>query len=60
MLPPCAAIGSFIHPEFEKLMAINKDHWITPPEKRDSILYKGKRAGSLRAPDGTLIELIES
>jgi len=60
MLPPCAAIGSFIHPEFEKLMVINKDHWITPPEKRDSILYKGKRAGSLRAPDGTLIELIES
>ena len=59
MLPPCAAIGSFIHPEFEKLMQINKGQWISAPIHREGIIYKGKRAGSLRDPDGTLIEIIE-
>jgi len=60
MLPPCAAIGSFIHPDFDKLIDINKGHWITPPIKRQGHVYKGKRAGTLRTPDGTLIEMIES
>jgi len=60
MLPPCAAIGSFIHPEFDKLLKVNKDNWITPPVKRDGVIYKNKRAGTLRAPDGTLIEMIEA
>jgi len=60
MLPPCAAIGSFIHPEFDKLMDINKDHWITPPTIRYGTIYKDKRAATLRAPDGTLIEMIEA
>lgn len=59
MLPPCAAIGSFIHPKFEKLMHINKEQWITPPTHREGVIYKGKRAGTLRDPDGTLIEIIE-
>lgn len=60
MLPPCAAIGSFIHPEFDKLMDINKEHWITPPRHIQGTIYKGKRAATLRDPDGTLIELIEA
>lgn len=60
MLPPCTAIGSFIHPEFEKLLEANKGQWITPPVRRDSILYRGKRAGTLCDPDGTLIEMIEA
>jgi len=60
MLPPCAAIGSFIHPEFDKLIEINKTNWITPPVKRSGTIYKNKRAGTLRVPDGTLIEMIES
>lgn len=60
MLPPCAAIGSFIHPEFERLMDINKDNWITPPVARQGVIYKGKRSGTLCDPDGTLIEMIEA
>lgn len=60
MLPPCIAIGSFIHPDFEKLIEINKDRWITPPEIRQGALYKGRRAATLQTPDGTLIEMIES
>ncbi|MEP3890277.1 MAG: hypothetical protein ABJN69_07400 [Hellea sp.] len=59
MLPPCAAIGSFIHPEFEALLEANKGQWITRPTHRDGVLYKGKRVGTLRDPDGTLIEMIE-
>ena len=59
MLPPCAAIGSFIHPEFEKLLEANKGQWVTRPIHRDGVVYKGKRAGTLRDPDGTLIEMIE-
>jgi len=60
MLPPCVAIGSFIHPDFDSLMRVNKSHWIVPPIKRDGIMYQGKRAGVLRDPDGTLIEIIEA
>jgi len=60
MLPPCAAIGSFIHPEFDKLMDLNKSLWIAPPVIGQGVLYAGKRTGTLRDPDGTLIELIEA
>lgn len=60
MLPPCFAIGSFIHPDFDRLMEINANHWITPPVIRDGDLYKGKRVGTLKAPDGTLFEMIEA
>ena len=60
MLPPCAAIGSFVHPNFDALERVNKTHWITPPQTRDGIIYNGKRAATLRSPDGTLIEMIEA
>jgi len=60
MLPPCAAIGSFIHPEFDKLVEINKINWITPPEIYEGKIYNNKRSGTLRCPDGTLIEMIEA
>lgn len=60
MLPPCAAIGSFIHPDFDRLAKINEGHWITPPETRNGVIYMGKKAGTLRDPDGTLIEIIEA
>ena len=60
MLPPCAAIGSFIHPDFDKLETINKDLWFSPPAKYDGPVYAGKRAATLTTPDGTLIELIEA
>ena len=60
MLPPCTAIGSFIHPDFDGLNRINKAFWITPPQVQDGIIYNGKRAAALRSPDGTLIEMIEA
>ena len=59
-LPPCVAIGSFIHPEFDAIAELNADHWITPPTARIGTIYKGKRAATLRSPGGTLIEMIEA
>ena len=53
------AMGSFIHPDFDKLCEINENLWIMPPTFRDGVIYKNKRAGTLKAPDGTLIEVIE-
>lgn len=60
MLPPCAAIGSFIHPDFDNLVTVNAEHWIMPPAVHNSIIYNGKRSATLKSPDGTLIELIET
>ena len=58
-LPQGAAIGTFLHPDFDALAERNRDLWIAPPEARDSAIYAGKRAGTLRALDGTLVELVE-
>lgn len=58
-LPPGVAIGSFVHPDFKRLEKRCRDLWVIKPEKQDSIIYGGKRAGTLRAPDGTLVELVE-
>ncbi len=55
MLPPACAIGTFWTPDFDAL----KGDWITPPTRRPSVIYKDKRAATLRAPDGTLVEIVE-
>lgn len=59
-LPQGAAIGTFWVPDFDKVDKINKGNWITPPAVHESVVYQGKRSGSLRAPDGTLVELVEA
>jgi catechol 2,3-dioxygenase-like lactoylglutathione lyase family enzyme len=55
-LPPGCAIGSFIHPDFDRVTG----DWVTPPAIREGAPYTGRRAGTLRAPDGTLVEIIEA
>lgn len=55
MLVPGCAIGTLFHPEFDRLPG----PWVTAPTPRDGILYKGKRVGVLKDPDGTLIEMVE-
>ena len=57
-LAPCVAIGSFIHPNFTELETVNKNDWITSPAVYNSIVYDGKPAATLKAPDGTLVELV--
>ncbi len=58
-LPQGAAIGTFLHPDFDALVERNSDLWITQPSVHDSSIYAGKRSGTLRALDGTLVELVE-
>lgn len=55
MLVPGCAVGTLWHPDFETLAG----PWITPPTRRDGAVYKGRRAGTMKGPDGTLIEIVE-
>lgn len=55
-LPPGVAMVTLLHPEFD---AIDGD-WITPPQRREGAICGGGRAGVLRAPDGTLVEVVEA
>ncbi|MEO1247011.1 MAG: hypothetical protein AAFX56_15115 [Pseudomonadota bacterium] len=57
-LPQGVALGTFLHPDFEELTQRNRSLWIAPPAAYDSAVYGGRRAATLRAPDGTLIELV--
>ncbi len=54
-LPPGIAITTFRHPDFDALSG-----WIKPPVIHQGAVYGGKRAGTLRAPDGTLVEVVEA
>jgi catechol 2,3-dioxygenase-like lactoylglutathione lyase family enzyme len=55
-LPPGIAIASFLNPDFDSVQA----DWITPPTRRAGPLYNGARVGTVQAPDGTLVEMIEA
>ena len=59
-LPPGVALGSFWHPDFAAIDQRCQAEWITLPERYDSAIYHGKRAATMCAPDGTLVELIEA
>lgn len=55
MLVPGCAVGTLYHPDFDALPG----PWLSDPTVRDGAIYKGKRVGVLRDPDGTLIEMVE-
>ncbi len=57
-LPQGVAVGTLMHPEFDRLADLNRDLWITPATIHESVVYAGKPAGTLRAPDGTLVEIV--
>ena len=50
-LPPCAAIGSFLAPDWNRLPTDSA-------RVHDSIVYDGKPSLTLRDPDGALFEVI--
>lgn len=54
-LPPGIAICTLSHPDLSTV----KGDWITPPTRRDGPIYGGQLTGTLRAPDGTLVELVQ-
>jgi len=54
-LPPGVAMTTFRHPDFDALSG-----WIAPPIAREGTVYGGRRSGTLRAPDGILVEVVEA
>ena len=54
-LMPGVALVTLSHPSIDSLSG----PWITPPKVREGPVYGGRRAGTLRAPDGTLVEIVE-
>jgi hypothetical protein len=53
-LAPGISIATLKHPEFDLL----EGPWITPPSVHAGVIYGGARAGTKRAPDGTLLEIV--
>jgi catechol 2,3-dioxygenase-like lactoylglutathione lyase family enzyme len=53
-LPPGIAMTTLLHPDID---AVPGD-WIMPPAPRSGPVYGGRRAGVLRAPDGTRVEVV--
>lgn len=53
-LSPGFAMASFECPNLERIT----EAWICPPVARQGPVYDGRRSGTLRAPDGTLVEVI--
>jgi len=54
-LAPGIALATLKHPDFDSL----KGPWIAEPVRRDGPIYGGGRVGAKRAPDGTLVEIVE-
>lgn len=53
-LPPGLAIATFVHSSTESIGA----DWLSPPQARAGVIYAGGIAGTLRAPDGSLVEIV--
>ncbi len=53
-LPPGICMATLQHPDFDLL----EGPWIAPPAPRGDVIYGGARAGCLRAPDGSLLEIV--
>jgi catechol 2,3-dioxygenase-like lactoylglutathione lyase family enzyme len=54
-LPPGIAMATLKHPDFAAL----EGPWITPPARREGVIYGGARAGVMAGPDGVLVEVVE-
>ncbi|MFZ4120828.1 MAG: VOC family protein [Caulobacterales bacterium] len=59
LLAPGVAMGGLWLPDFDKQISVLSDFLITPPEARVGPIYGGKRAATVRGPDGTLFEVYE-
>lgn len=57
-LPPGVAIGTLVSPDFDARVQQFADWLIAPPAVRPGPVYKGRRAATLRGPDGTLFEIV--
>lgn len=55
LLAPGCAVGTLWTPDFDALPG----PWITPPARREGVVYQGRRAATLKDPDGALVEIVE-
>lgn len=53
-LPPGVAVATLVQPDFDLLPG----PWIEAPRARSGAIYQGRAAGTMRAPDGTLLEVV--
>jgi hypothetical protein len=58
-LPQGVAISTIIVPDFSERVRDHASWLIAPPKPREGEIYKGKRAATMRGPDGILFELVE-
>lgn len=59
-LPPGISIGSFVHPEFDAIVAECEPFLLGRPQKIDSCVYDGRASITLRSPDGMLFEIVDA
>ncbi|MFM7066749.1 MAG: VOC family protein [Gammaproteobacteria bacterium] len=59
LLPQGIAVGSLLTPHFDAIVAHSAAHFVAPPQVHRSVVYGGARSVTLRAPDGTLVEMVE-
>jgi hypothetical protein len=55
-LPPGIALVSFLHPDLAALPG----PWLKPPAPQHGPIYAGRLAGTMAAPDGTLVEVVQA
>jgi hypothetical protein len=55
-LPAGISLATLIHPQFDALPG----PWIESPRIRSGVIYDGRRSGTLRGLDGTLIEVVSA
>jgi hypothetical protein len=55
-LPPGLAVVTLTLPALDAVPG----PWLSPPQPRGGALYGGRRAGTLRGPEGWLLELVEA
>ena len=53
-LPPGVAMGTFMCPRFAEV-----EGWVAEPDVHDGSVYRGRRSGVVRGPDGAMLELVE-
>jgi catechol 2,3-dioxygenase-like lactoylglutathione lyase family enzyme len=58
MLPPGVSLGSLTLPDFDARIDALADRLIAPPAKPPGVVYGGRRAATLRGPDGVLFEVV--
>ena len=53
-LVPGVSVCSLLHPAFDRLEL----DWLSPPARREGVIYRGRRSGVVLTPEGALLEIV--